>query len=157
MPCPTTDNHKPNCAFCVHYVCDKQFHTFVMKDPPFWTSMLTLCILFLVFDLYWSTLSCELSRIHPEYLLQVLLPEMWGAFGRVPRGVACVTTSTTVCVLNTFRCVLDVRRRVTCAYCPITEQQMCYLSSICLLHLLLRDILSTKTILKYENISIKYP
>lgn len=29
MPCPTTDNHKPNCAFCVHYVCDKQFHTFV--------------------------------------------------------------------------------------------------------------------------------
>lgn len=70
------------------------------------------------------------------YLLQVLLPEMWGAFGRVPRGVACVTTSTTVCVLNTFQCVvdycsiLDVTRRVTRAYCLMTEEVIYHLKHI---------------------------
>lgn len=152
MSCPTTNNHKRNCPFCVHYVCGKQFHTVTLKTLLYACDLNTISCFFS----NWSQLSCELSRIHPVYLLQVLLPEMWGAFGRVPRGVACVTTSTTVCVLNTFQClvdycsILDVTRRVTRAYCLIIEEVMYHLSHIfdfCIL--LLRYNILTWRILKY--------
>lgn len=95
MSCPTTNNHKRNCPFCVHYVCGKQFHTVTLKTLLYACDLNTISCFF--FGLITTQLRAQ-QNTSSVSLTSVTARNVGCVWQGAQRGCLCYDFNNCLCI-----------------------------------------------------------